>query len=89
MIGLSLAFAGFISFTAFLIHRGFKRKFEFEADEYVVRKVGKKGFIDVLKVYFQDDLEKKLSSSIFDSHPSFKERIDRIQKIALPEQKAQ
>ena len=89
MIGLSLAFAGFISFVAFLIHRRFKRKFEFEADEFVVRKVGKKSFIDVLEVYFEDDLERKLSSSIFDSHPSFKERIERIQKIALPEQKAQ
>ena len=89
MIITSLLFAMMISFTAFLIHRRFKRKFEFEADEYVVRKVGKKSFIDVLNIYFEDELHKKINSTIFDSHPSFRERIERIHKIKLSEQKAQ
>jgi len=89
MIGLSIFFAVFISLTTFLIHRRFKRRFEFEADEYVVKKVGKKSFIDVLNIYFEDELEKEMSSTIFDSHPSFKERIERIHKIELPEQKTQ
>ena len=81
MVGTSIAFAILCYFSAFLIHRSFKRQFEFEADEFVVKVAGKKIFIDVLEIYFSDDIQTKKSSHWFDSHPSFKERIERIKRL--------
>ena len=83
MIGSSLAFAIFCYILAFFIHRTFKRQFEFKADEYVVKIAGQKNFIEVLEIYFSEELKAKKSSYWFDTHPSFKERIEKIKKITI------